>query len=1349
MKRVIRLICLVVFFVAYLFTGYARNMHFRHYKIDDGLSSNRINCITQDSIGFMWFGTNNGLNRFDGYNFKVYTSKDGDETALRSRMVTAIIESTDRKLWIGTDAGVDIFDPVTGVFTRFDKKTITGESLEYHIVKILEDDDGEFWFATRNSGLFRYSPHKEVLTVYRNEPDNAYSLAYDNLWDLFEDSRGLIWLGCSQQGMCAFSKATGQFRRYQNTGEPGCLQENAVHKIFEDSFGRLWIGTFNEGIALFDRETETFTAFLNNRSDNQLRHLHDINEYSPGVLFISSDEGVTLFNTSNKETISYKSRVDDPYCLSDNSVYTLYCDYEGSFWMGTYNGGVNFCSPYLENFTHYQSSTGANSLKGNIISCFTESNEGLVWVGTEERGVFEFDPQKKIFKQILAGGHTPDTYYNIQSIGYDEPNLWIGTYTEGLKKLNMQTGESQVYYYYSATDSTSICSNTVSAIMKSGTGEFYFGTDMGVSVYNPVNDKFRQLDIGKVSVNKIVQDSYGMIWLSTSRDGVFSIEPKNGTITNYKNREGDDTSLVDNNVITMCVDNRGRLWFGTMGEGFCRFDYEQKNFVRYKETDLPDKVVNCIFSVQDDLWIVTNNHVVKFNPETGDLLTFSHSKGILCDQYTEDTGLKTANGMLYMGGVGGMDILDPQNIRVSSYVPAVVVTRMTLFDKDVTVFENHSPITKSIEYEKQIILTYDQSMIGFELAALSFLSPDENKIEYTLQGFDKQWYTVTGKRRQVSYTGLPAGDYLLRVRGDGREDREITLSITITPPFYLSSMALFVYFLLAFFLLALLIVYLVRRSEKKHKRKINLLNTEKEKEIYEAKLEFFTNIAHEIRTPLSLITGPLEFITKAADIPDKYGNYLNIIERNCIRLLTLVNQLLDFRKVETKAFDIRYSKIDLKEFLETMLKRFSFSAEQNNIRIELKLKDIGSEFVTDEEILTKVFSNLLTNGIKYAESRIEVSVERKEKELCILLSDDGAGIPDTEKKKIFDLFYQSPRSETENKKMGIGIGLHLTKVLVELLEGELQVYDNPERKGVTFSLRLPVKTLEIKSIDPQEYLMLSSSSVVDESEEMTTPAEARQKNEKTALIVDDNPDIRHFLLEFLQDKYFLILAADADEALKLLDNNIVHIIVSDVMMPGMDGFEFCERVKEDIKTSHIPVILLTAKTDMNSRLEGLETGADAYIEKPFSTEHLMIQMKNLLLQREKLQERYATNPLIAAKTVIHSKADEKFIGQTTKVILEHITNAEFQVDDLAECLYMGRSSFFTKIKAITGMSPNDFIRLVRLKEASRLILEGEYRVNEICFLVGFNSPSYFAKCFNKQFDMLPSDFIRKCRESAE
>lgn len=621
-----------------------------------------------------------------------------------------------------------------------------------------------------------------------------------------------------------------------------------------------------------------------------------------------------------------------------------------------------------------------------------------------------------------------------------------------------------------------------------------------------------------------------------------------------------------------------------------------------------------------------------------------------------------------------------------------------------------------------------------------------------LEGLDSGWQFTKGINNHLSYANLPAGEYVLRIKGTNSDkiwsSNEIQLKIKVLPPFLQSQLAYFIYAIILLIILLLTVWYYIKRTEKRQKARMKRLNDEKEKELYNAKIDFFTNIAHEIRTPLSLIIGPLEYLMKTTSINNAYGEYLSIIEQNYKRLYALVTQLLDFRKVDSGAYKLSYDSYQVKDTITKVACIFELSTRQKKINIDISSIPERMTMVTDEEAFTKIISNLLSNALKYAKSTISVTAAENDSEIIITVTDDGIGITDQEKTKIFDAFYQV-KNNSELNKLGIGIGLHMTRSLIQLMNGNIEANDRKDGKsGAAISVHFP-KQAAVSIAPPMKRVedTIITEINTEEGEPETVLPDEPVKKQYAVMVVDDNPEILDFLSKILSEEYFVISASSGEEALQILGKNNIDLIISDVMMEEMDGFELCEKIKTDINISHVPVILLTAKTDTESKIKGLESGADAYIEKPFSPFHLKAQLRNLLKKREKQQKTYASTPLSDLHSAVRNKLDEEFMNKCTDIILNNIEDSEFSVNTLAQELGMSRTSVFTKIKGIIGMTPNDFIKITRLKKACRMMVEGEYRVTEIGFLVGFSSSSYFAKCFQKQFGMLPTEFLKKAKEA--
>ena len=718
---------------------------------------------------------------------------------------------------------------------------------------------------------------------------------------------------------------------------------------------------------------------------------------------------------------------------------------------------------------------------------------------------------------------------------------------------------------------------------------------------------------------------------------------------------------------------------------------------------------------------------------------YTTSNGLLGDQFNYRSSFETEDGTIYLGSIDGFVAFNPKNFSENKSLPSIVITDFLLFGKEVYVGEPGSPLEKSITFSDELVLQSNQNSFSFRVAALDFQAPRMSRIMYKLDGFDADWLTV-GESPIVTYSNLRYGNYTFRVKvsnSDGVWNEEgISLKVHILPPFYLSVWAYIVYALLIIGCSLYTVMYFKRRSNRKHRRQMEKFEQEKEREVYNAKIDFFTNVAHEIRTPLTLIKGPLENIILKKQVDTETREDLNVMKQNTERLLNLTNQLLDFRKTERQGFRLNFTECNVTEILKETHKRFTSLAKQKGLDFVLQMPEKDFYAHINQEAFTKIISNLLNNGVKYAESYVHISLAVPDTDggnsFRICTVNDGVIIPDAMKEEIFKPFVRFNEQEDGKVTTGTGIGLALSRSLAELHQGTLTMGKGEENN--TFCMTLPIVQ------DTTITLTTEVEAGTDKINEAPAEQAVEKDNRPTVLVAEDNPDMLAFVVRQLSKDYTVLTATNGAEALRVLDGNYVNLMISDVVMPVMDGFELCKTIKSDLNYSHIPIILLTAKTNIQSKIEGMELGADAYIEKPFSVEYLQACASNLIQNREKLRQAFAESPFIAANTMALTKADEEFIKKLNEVIRVNYANPEFSMDDMADNLNMSRSNFYRKIKGVLDLSPNEFLRLERLKKAAQLLKEGENRVNEICYMVGFNSPSYFAKCFQKQFGVLPKDF---------
>ncbi|MDH6304196.1 ligand-binding sensor domain-containing protein/signal transduction histidine kinase/DNA-binding response OmpR family regulator [Parabacteroides sp. PF5-5] len=1335
-----RIICLFVCISFFAVKAYAERFRFRHYEVENGLPSNTVRSLTQDKCGFLWFGTENGLSRFDGYTFRNFRHIPNDSSSLGSNYIYSLYEDHDKKLWIGTDDGIYIYLPEMEKFQAFDEKTADGIRIRSHVAAIRQDADGNIWFATLTQGMFRYNQPSGKLFQYLSSDPSGKTDNMEMMLEMYIDPGNVVWASPQRNNKVLFryDAATDRFVSLSIKINEAQSNNFGIYAMLEDLKGDFWIGTWNQGVCRLDRESGTIESYLAPGMPNGISHIHSLTEYQPGILLIGSDDGLSIFNTETYESELMTSSELKNSSLSDKFVYPVFKDKEGGLWVGTYYGGINYAPPKKGNIEGYAHSKYGNSIGGNIISCFCEDPSGKIWIGSDDGGLSLFDPKQKTFVNYTSQkGHNSLSYHNIHALCLDDNKLWIGTYSGGLNVLDLKTNRFS-QYYPKAGDPSSLYGNSIYAIYKDTDNNLWIGTMEGICLYDRENDNFiRMREIGTTTVD-ITDSRDGNIWFSSWGKGVYRYNKLDKSWYHYYHIPTDPTSIPNNQVNSFHFDENGKLWLGT-DNGLAVYEKESNSFQK-TPLNIDNQLIYFVKNIDGNIWLTTPHGLVRYSLSDKEIQTFYKNDGLQSDQFNVASGLLSSTSSLYLGTTNGFNIIRPDDISGNHFVPPVYITNIQVFNKDIPIGEK-SILNRSSLYTDEIELSHKESVLSIEYVALGYSAPNKNQFKYKLEGFDKDW-NIIGNQRKATYTNLPAGKYLFRVAGsnsDGKwNEQEATLSVTIRPPFWLTPLAYLLYAAIIMGISGCAIYMMRRRTEIKHKRRIAKLKHDKEKELHEAKINFFTLVAHEIRTPVSLIIGPLEKIMDAAaTMPQAMQDSLKIIDRNSQRLLSLVNQLLDFRKAEEGAFVIRFARHSVYELLQNVYIRFKPLAEQKDISLNLEMEDHSITATIDGEAVTKIVSNLLTNAIKHARSRIVISCNTENDYLIIKILDNGEGILPEEYKNIFRPFYQV----AQTPKPGTGIGLSLVKLLADAHKGTIEVESVPGEETV-FTLTLPLVQQGVSTPEGEQKEILS-----DEEPYLKKPL-ALKGNEPVSdkpllLIVEDNSDMRKFLTESLHTRYKVIEARNGKQGLEQLRKQAVDIIISDIMMPIMDGESFTREVKENLEFSHIPLILLTAKTDKASKLSGMQSGADAYMEKPFSPQLLLAQIENLLRSRRELRKKFSEMPFTPLHSVAGNKADEQFLDRMNKIIDKNIANTDFSVDILAEQLHISRSGLFAKVKSLAGMTPNELIQLIRLKKAATLISEGQFRINEICYQVGFNNPSYFSKCFQKQFGLLPKEFQNK------
>lgn len=1328
---------IALFAILFCLKSFPVELNFKFYKAEDGLSSNTVHTVLQDSKGFMWFGTENGLNRFDGYKFTVYRNIPRNENSLINNYVYALVEDEQEVLWIGTERGVSTFDLNEKKFSSFSLTTETGTPVLGRIQNLIYDD-GKIWIASATQGVFVKKEENILLYSFEKFIVDQHKSIWVNT--IYKDKENVIWVSVenTEHQIYKFNKRTEEFI----PAFPGMTnkeqRELRAYSMLEDAFGTLWFGTWINGLIAVDKQEGVIKGrYLNTPGIDRIQHIHQITEYDPGTLLIGSNDGLTSFKLSPVAGNRMDQHFREPK-LSNRFVYPIYKDVEGGLWIGTYYGGINYASPNRNYFTGFSHIKHENSITGNVVSCFCEDEKGNLWVGTEDGGLNELNIKNGNF---ISYNHLENqnnfSSNNIHALCNIRNKLWIGTYSGGLYVMDLFSKNIKHYYSDNANAKT-LDANNIYSIYNDSDNNIWIGTTSGINLYNSQTDDFTRVR----NLNEFVMDITELgehIWFATINRGLQRYDKKTKEWKGYTFDPADKNSLISNDVITLCVDERQQLWIGT-NQGVCRYNAEEDNFID-EGMEFQSNYICKIFAENDNLWISTLKGLICYDTSSHQFRQFTQSDGLLSDLFTPNSGFKSSDGKIYLGTPYGFNVFHPRQLIRNEYNPPIEVTDFQLFNK-VANMDNF--VISDKQYRPALTLAHNNNSFSFEFTALSFFAPEKNRYSFMLEGFDKEWNDA-GNNRRATYTNIPPGDYLFRVKASNNDgvwsDKDYILRVVIKPPLWWNVWSITLYVLLIISGIIYLFYWLREKDRRKNEEEIVKIKNEREKEIYKSQIEFFTNVSHEIRTPLSLIIAPLEqVIENSNNMPDSTKDNLNIMRCNSMRLLTLVNQLLDFSKVEKGGVQVTLSNQNIHSILTSVYQRFEPLIEQNNITFEYLSDDLSLETMTDQENLTKAVSNLLSNASKYTTDYIALILRANfsTQYYQITVKDNGPGLPEPEMENIFNPFYQIAGQH----KSGTGLGLFLVKSIVWALEGKIEINNEPGC-GLSISLILPKKAVSVSS-EIQQEKTLQTRLINVTSTECAQPipccVDSEEDEKQTILLVEDDSDMLSFIRKQLKDDYIIYTAQDGEEGLKILKKQEVDLIITDLMMPKMDGISFCKVVKNNFMWNHIPVIMLTAKTSVVSKVEAFDMGADAYLEKPFNISYLVTRVRNLLESRKLLFQKFTQTPYASLKSMAGNEADEEFLMKLNGVIESNLGNSDFSINDLATEMGISSSGLFSKIKKISGVTPNKLIQSMRLKKAAELLGEGKYRVNEVCYIVGFNNPSYFAKCFQKQFGKLPKYF---------
>jgi len=1334
-------------------------------RLDVPVSHSNVITINQDQQGFMWFGTRNGLNRYDGVNIVAFHHQNFDSTSLINNLVNSINIGNDNNLWIGTYDGLSLFDPQqfkfgdVNHFYPIDSKPVFGD-----VLSIVNGKSGEVWVGTLSNGLYLFDTRQGKATSFRNDKNNG-GLCSDLINVVKYDSKGRLWAG-TRNGLSLIEKNGAHVSNYfSNPNDNQSITSNYITAIAEDHNGTIWVATTNMGLQKV-REENGLIRF------ERVNFYEDFYSYNPGFSILSllcdrngnlwigtENGGLYILNTSTQKVSHYMNDPFDSKSIAGNSIYTIFQSKDGIVWIGTYNQGVCFYDPNKIEFEHYfQNPTQSNFLNCNIIKCISYKDHQLI-IGTDGGGLTLADINTKkaahYTKNPAANSISSNT---IMCLLPDRSQIWLGTWDAGLNLFDTGRGTFKHYNrFFSAHEEFEV--EHVTAFCKDRKGTIWIGTfGFGLNYYSPSEDKiihFSGRDAGNSvfdteNIHCIIEASSGDLLMGTM-DGLYRIKTpySSPSITRYRYNPNDSLSLGNNLVVSLFEDINKKIWVGTIGGGLNLFDMKTETFLQFSEKDgLPENSIRGLIEDHEhNIWISTNLGIACMNPNTYKIKTFRSKTVRDMGEFLFSSTTIDPSGNLYFGGSNGFICFNPRRIKENQNIPSVYFSDFRLFNQSVQVGKKNSPLKKHISSTESIVLKHKQSVISIDFVALNYTEPGQNQYAYYLEGFEPDW-NYSGHNNTATYTNLFPGKYVFKVKASNNDgiwnQQPTTLTIRVKAPLWATWWALTGYIILLSALFYMVMKFYKKRAIEKEQLRNERIQNQNLQELKDRKLQFFTNISHEIRTPLSLIINPLEEVIQFPELSEGARRKVRYASDNSKFLLKLVNQLLDFRKLDNSKMDLNLSKVKFNQLISQIIELHRLRAEEKNIELVFEPLDTEDLFYVDIDKIEKITHNLLSNAVKFSPNNslifIRIIENKTAGNLSVEVIDHGPGLDEGQIPMIFERFYQGKAAINQG---GTGIGLALCKELSEIHQGKLEV-ESKKGEGSCFRLVIPSR---VEAYNGLEKVYIEDTRPMPLAPMPFTPVQApapdddfQRKNIKySIMIVEDEPQICSYLVEEFSKYYKTYSAGNGKEALRIITKNLPDMIISDIVMPEMDGLELCRKVKGNIETSHIPVILLTAKVEIENQIDGLETGADAYVQKPFNMKYLKVLTKNILEKRSNMFKAFSQNNIIIPSELSTNKMDEEFLQKVINYIEANIEHTDLSVDMLAQNMNLSRSQVYRKIKALTDFTANEFIRQIRLKKSLKLLSEGNMNISEIAYSVGFSSQSYFTPSFKEYYGKSPSE----------
>lgn len=1324
-----RLFSILVFLFVTLLTN-AQNISFKHLTIKEELSHYSVMAIYQDERGLLWFGTRNGVSVYNGYDIDTYRHDENNPNSIQSNHIRDIIGDKNGHIYFLTIRGICMFDIHQETFTD-----------------LANDDIGAIYFTdnilytSKNNEIYQWKEGKTTLSCQLPSSNIKISSLY-----VSNDS---IFIGTEEKGLYLYS--------YKNNKFTHLIPQGRISKIMQDQKGQYWIGTWDNGLYTYiNGQLKNYTSQSQDNSSLCSNFVRTFCEDLQGNMWIGTFRGLSKYQPQTDNFVNYKEHGNLPYGMTHSSIWSMICDHQGTLWFGTYFGGINYFNP-SQNITQHHLKE-ENSLHESVIGAMTEDNNHNLWICTEGNGLYKLNRNNGA---ILRFKHSEKknsiSHNNLKSIFYDSKRdvLWIGTHMGGLNKFDIK---KQRFTHYSTNkeekmshNSDIICDIVLyenNLLLATHDGIYQF--DIEKETFSPMLKNI-QADANVDLALDLHIDHNNRLWIAGAKEGAFVYDLKSGELIQYKHTS-DKESLSSNGINCLYADSKHRIWFGTAEKGIDLYDPANNTFTNYNETN-NQLLSNCIYGIceiaTDKFIFLTDNGFCYLDVNLGILRNYKANSNLPLSAINQKSIYQTKDGELFIGGLDGMISFRLEDLNSHLYNFRILPHKLFINDREIKANDETGILKESLSKTNQITLDYDQSMISITYSITNYYSLSQEDFIYKLENFSDEWTTLRNGR-MITYTNLNPGEYTLIVKSNQEEKIYSKLNIKILPPWYQTYTAYAIYLLVSVLILYIVISIYKNRIrlqasleyERKRAKDIETMN--------QHKLRFFTNISHEFRTPLTLITSQIELLLQVKSfVPAVYNRLLNAY-KNSLQLQSLISELLDFRKQEQGLMKIKAYENNIVHFLHENYLLFQEYAIKKHIKLTFHSSHEEIMVWYDEKQMQKVINNLLSNAFQYTpkNNNIDISIRKEYDHAIIEVKDTGCGIPNEEINYIFNRFYQTEHTLQSTGK-GIGIGLALTKGIVELHHGTITA-TSEINKGTSFMVTLP---LGKKHFKPEEVASIKEATITFEDkdkQELLSIEDYKfsmgdlKERSFNILIAEDDPSLRDMLKDIFTPYYNVTLASNGEEALSILEEKQIDIIVTDISMPGISGIEFCKKVKDNINTCHIPIVLLTALTTLEHKLEGIENGADDYITKPFEINLLLARCRNLINNRLVLQEKFSKQPHTSPQIFATNTLDREFMDKVIHVIDRHMDDPHFNVNQFAQEMCIARTKLFVKLKGITGKTPNDLILSIRLKKAVYYLTNNpEMNITEISEKTGFSSPRYFSKCFKNTYNVTPQSYRKE------